>query len=183
MFSTGLQVNFCLLCTSNTDTNIILCVQERKKIKNDKFKIPHDLYFSFNESEAVQDEPPQKCHSGMLSLLSWRQSRPRRLRKSFYLPLHCLKEFGEGEISGSRTDNLSEWPMCMAGQTPNCQTSYFVLGMTLLPFEISGPVPFLSLGWHRRVNCSTYSWVSCFWGIHTYIIKFIFFLLLYFIST
>lgn len=39
---------------------------------------------------------PQMCHFGMQIILSWRQSRPRRHKKNFYLFYNCLKEFRWG---------------------------------------------------------------------------------------
>lgn len=38
---------------------------------------------------------PQTCLFGVRIFLSWRKSRPKRLRKSFYLSLNYIKEFRE----------------------------------------------------------------------------------------
>lgn len=61
---------------------------------------------------------PKACHSGTWIILSWRQWRPNRLKKNFYLSLNHLKEFRQGALSRKRATTwnnfLCGWPICMA---------------------------------------------------------------------
>lgn len=126
---------------------------------------------------------PRMCRFDMWILLSWRKSRPRNLRKSFYLPHNCLKEFRQRDWSRKRAttrDNYKKYGLgvvswgkpgrawrpvlsvshCLrtAWQTfvyKTCALPIFPQ-IALLPFEVPDPHPLLlSSGWHISLYCLT----------------------------
>ena len=92
--------------------------------KHSLFNLRESLYKTVRGNRVCD---PKIRHFGMWFILSWRQSRPSRVRKNFYLSLNCLKEFRYGPMLRKRAitiDNfLSERPICMAEQISNYQIS------------------------------------------------------------
>lgn len=131
------------------------------------------IFVGHHICDREQNRLPTMCHFGMWIVLSERQSRLSRFKKNFYLSLNYHKQFRYGAWPRNRAitrDNfLCEWPIYMAEQTANYQTSALLLHLLFCespcsPLKPQAPCPFLSSGWHRSLNCLTCPWVLYFYG-------------------
>lgn len=114
---------------------------------------------------------------------SWRQLRPNRLKKNFYLPLHRLKEIRLEPEPGKELlmlpqsiflyqKNFSTW----CDKACIYQTFPFPSFCECLPPPSPRPWPLLSSGWD--LNSVACLWNSHLWDSHTYVIIFVSLLLI-----
>lgn len=101
---------------------------------------------------------PKYCHFGMWIILRWRQSRLSRVRITFASPLTTLKNLDRGPVPEKELS--SKVMMIALFERPICKHLLFLSSCQLL----SSPIPFLSSGWHRNLNCPTCPWISYFYG-------------------
>lgn len=131
------------------------------------------------------------CHVDYFELFELKAVKNEQTQNHLSFPFTALKNLERENDSEKETyyqrECLSEWPICIVGQTSSCWTSdlLIVLWITLFPFEVWGPIPFLSSEWHISFNCPTYPWASFSYKtpLHTQlVIKFGFLLLLFYVN-
>lgn len=85
------------------------------------------------------DQPPEACHFGTQTTLSWREWRRCGFMRNFHLSLKQPK-FGALPIIRVIARNNFLWPVDSTGQTSNYQTSALtILWMTCLPPKPRAP--------------------------------------------
>lgn len=115
------------------------------------------------------NKPSQNIPLWYVNKLSWKQLRSSRFKKYFF---NYPKESREGacprKTAITRDYILSEWSVCMIGQTSDYQT----ICSSHHPVDYPSPwpvIPFLHSGWHISINCPTCPSIPYLWGPCTYI--------------
>ena len=132
--------------------------QAQESYKMRKRSLPSPTIESWKGAKYVT---PRKMPVGTWVTLSWKQSRPSRLKTSFLPPLNCLKEFRKEAYtrkSAITRDNFFTGETYLRGRAniflPNICSS---CELSSSPFKPQTLIPFLSLGWHINLNCLTAS--------------------------
>lgn len=115
-------------------------------------------------------------HSGMKTILSWRQQRPCGLKRNFCPSFNYWEKSKLGVCSRMRVITRAQFylsgPSARAGQTAHYQTSALItLWITFLPSD--GPYPQLSSGWHLASFCPSLE-QPCLHGLSVRMLSLIF---------